>query len=120
MLPGSAPESSCLADPSPDRAIARCPAMAGSPDRLSPDEVPPILRSSYNSAPHPGGSMRRHLRTFLAGGTLAVALMGTLLSGQQASGTVPVADEFSRLHFRSIGPANMSGRISDFAVYEKN
>ena len=64
--------------------------------------------------------MRRHLRTFLAGGTLAVALMGTLLSGQQASGTVPVADEFSRLHFRSIGPANMSGRISDFAVYEKN
>ena len=64
--------------------------------------------------------MRRHLRTFLAGGTLAVALMGTLLSGQQAPGTVPVADEFARLHFRSIGPANMSGRISDLAVYEKN
>ncbi|HEX5215435.1 MAG TPA: hypothetical protein VFV98_08210, partial [Vicinamibacterales bacterium] len=63
--------------------------------------------------------MRRHLRTFLAGATLAVALMGTLLSGQQA-GTIPVADEFARLHFRSIGPANMSGRISDLAVYEKN
>ena len=64
--------------------------------------------------------MRRHLRTFLAGATLAVALMGTLLSGQQASGTVPVADEFSRLHFRSIGPASMSGRIADIAVYEAN
>ncbi len=33
---------------------------------------------------------------------------------------VPVATEFDKLHFRSIGPATMSGRISDFAVYEAN
>src|SRR5262245_44402266 len=32
----------------------------------------------------------------------------------------PVAQEFERLHFRSIGPATMSGRISDLAVYEAN
>jgi photosystem II stability/assembly factor-like uncharacterized protein len=31
-----------------------------------------------------------------------------------------VAEEFERLHFRSIGPATMSGRISDLAVYEAN
>jgi photosystem II stability/assembly factor-like uncharacterized protein len=33
---------------------------------------------------------------------------------------IPVAQEFDRLHFRSIGPATMSGRISDLAVYEAN
>ena len=33
-----------------------------------------------------------------------------------ASGTGP----FDALHFRSIGPASMSGRISDLAVYEAN
>ncbi|MBK8648475.1 MAG: hypothetical protein IPN16_18420 [Gemmatimonadetes bacterium] len=31
-----------------------------------------------------------------------------------------VAEEFDRLHFRSIGPATMSGRIADVAVYEAN
>lgn len=31
-----------------------------------------------------------------------------------------VAEEFERLHFRSIGPATMSGRIADLAVYEAN
>jgi len=31
-----------------------------------------------------------------------------------------VAEEFDSLHFRSIGPATMSGRISDLAVYEAN
>ena len=36
----------------------------------------------------------------------------------QAAG--PVAQQFDKLHFRSIGPAIMSGRISDLAVYEKN
>ena len=32
----------------------------------------------------------------------------------------PVAAEFEKLHFRSIGPATMSGRVSDLAVYEAN
>ncbi|MBL0172182.1 MAG: hypothetical protein IPP90_15945 [Gemmatimonadaceae bacterium] len=31
-----------------------------------------------------------------------------------------VAQEFEKLHFRSIGPATMSGRVADFAVYEAN
>src|SRR5688500_13900097 len=31
-----------------------------------------------------------------------------------------VAQEFEKLHFRSIGPATMSGRIADIAVYEAN
>jgi hypothetical protein len=30
------------------------------------------------------------------------------------------AQEFDKLHFRSIGPATMSGRISDLAIYEAN
>ena len=34
--------------------------------------------------------------------------------------SMPVAEEFERLHFRSIGPATMSGRIADLAVYEAN
>jgi hypothetical protein len=33
---------------------------------------------------------------------------------------MPVAEQFKSLHFRSIGPASMSGRIADFAVYEAN
>ncbi len=32
----------------------------------------------------------------------------------------PVASAFDRLHFRSIGPATMSGRVADLAVYEAN
>ena len=32
----------------------------------------------------------------------------------------PVATEFDKLHFRSIGPATMSGRVADIAVYEAN
>jgi photosystem II stability/assembly factor-like uncharacterized protein len=31
-----------------------------------------------------------------------------------------VAQEFEHLHFRSIGPATMSGRVADLAVYEAN
>lgn len=34
--------------------------------------------------------------------------------------TAVVAQEFEKLHFRSIGPATMSGRIADVAVYENN
>ena len=37
-----------------------------------------------------------------------------------AAPAAPTAAAFDRLHFRSIGPATMSGRISDVAVYEAN
>ena len=51
----------------------------------------------------------------------ALALTAALSPFVRAqSPSVPVAQEFERLHFRSIGPAIMSGRISDFAVYESN
>jgi hypothetical protein len=46
------------------------------------------------------------------------AAVATTAAAQQAN--LPVAQEFEQLHFRSIGPAIMSGRISDFAVYEAN
>src|SRR3954471_12272150 len=37
-----------------------------------------------------------------------------------AQSGAPVAQQFEKLHFRSIGPAIMSGRIADITVYEKN
>ncbi|HYV96047.1 MAG TPA: hypothetical protein VE967_01180 [Gemmatimonadaceae bacterium] len=49
----------------------------------------------------------------------AVFLAAPTLRAQTGAG-VPVAQEFEKLHFRSIGPAIMSGRISDLAVYEKD
>src|ERR1043166_4733536 len=61
--------------------------------------------------------MLRHLRLLVLGTIVTgLVLSGGPLSGQSAA----VADEFANLHFRSIGPAIMSGRISDFAVYEAN
>jgi len=36
------------------------------------------------------------------------------------SPAMTVAEQFKSLHFRSIGPATMSGRIADLAVYEAN
>src|SRR5262245_66345863 len=41
---------------------------------------------------------------------------------EQASGStsVPGGGPFDSLHFRPLGPASMSGRISDVAVYEAN
>ena len=54
---------------------------------------------------------------------LATAIAGVAsLSGDanQSTGQVPVAEQFNNLHFRSIGPAVMSGRFSDITVFEKN
>jgi photosystem II stability/assembly factor-like uncharacterized protein len=63
--------------------------------------------------------MLRYLRFVAIGAVLAVVLAGHALFGQ-GEGSTPVADQFNHLHFRSIGPASMSGRITDFAVYEAN
>jgi photosystem II stability/assembly factor-like uncharacterized protein len=43
-----------------------------------------------------------------------------LLFAAPAAAQIPVATELNALHFRSIGPATMSGRIADVAVYEAN
>jgi hypothetical protein len=50
---------------------------------------------------------------------LMFAAAGHMLLGQTPGGA-PVAAQFEQLHFRSIGPATMSGRITDLAVYEAN
>ena len=63
--------------------------------------------------------MLRHLRFLsLCAVLVALTLPGSLVGQSQTA--VPVAQEFEGLHFRSIGPATMSGRISDLAVYEAN
>jgi photosystem II stability/assembly factor-like uncharacterized protein len=52
---------------------------------------------------------------------LVVVFAGSFVARtEQASGPVPAAGPFDTLHFRPIGPASMSGRISDLAVYEAN
>ncbi len=60
----------------------------------------------------------RHAR-FLA---LIVALAAGSYIGraQQPTGAKPAGGPFDTLHFRPIGPASMSGRIADLAVYEPN
>ncbi|MEW5983811.1 MAG: hypothetical protein AB1806_15780 [Acidobacteriota bacterium] len=52
---------------------------------------------------------------------LAAALAGQALVGSEQPAAIPTATPagpFDALHFREIGPASMSGRISDLAVYE--
>jgi photosystem II stability/assembly factor-like uncharacterized protein len=43
-----------------------------------------------------------------------------VVHAQGAMAATSVAQEFDKLHFRSIGPATMSGRISDLAIFEAN
>jgi photosystem II stability/assembly factor-like uncharacterized protein len=59
----------------------------------------------------------RHLR-HVFGTTALVAIAAPALFAQDQG--MPVAEQFKSLHFRSIGPATMSGRIADLAVYEAN
>ena len=63
--------------------------------------------------------MVRHAHLRLAAAAALGAIIAPALHAQQPA-AMPVAQEFDRLHFRSIGPATMSGRISDIAVYERN
>ena len=58
-----------------------------------------------------------HPKFVLLGAAILFAAVAPPLSGQS---TAPIAEEFEKLHFRSSGPAIISGRISDFAVYEAN
>src|SRR4051794_28451312 len=65
-------------------------------------------------------------RLLLSAAVLLVTVVaGAPLVGQTPvpatiPGGAPVAAQFENLHFRSIGPTTMSGRISDLAVYEPN
>ena len=48
------------------------------------------------------------------------AVLAAASTASLAAQGIPVAKEFDALHFRSIGPAIMSGRIADIAAYEAN
>src|SRR5262249_6676486 len=63
-------------------------------------------------------AMRIFLRVLLA--LFASVFLASRLAAVQSAPGIPVADQFNNLHFRSIGPAVMSGRFSDIAVFEKN
>ncbi len=66
---------------------------------------------------------RRDSRAVAAAIVLATSFSlatATSLLSQPSASAIPVAAEFEKLHFRSIGPATMSGRISDLAIFEAN
>jgi photosystem II stability/assembly factor-like uncharacterized protein len=64
----------------------------------------------------------RHYRSLsLIAALLAAFGASSLVRTEQAPvPAIPGGGPFDALHFRSIGPASMSGRISDLAVYEPN
>src|SRR3954451_14727027 len=63
----------------------------------------------------------KHSRLFAAGMAAALAFGAPSLIGRaQTGGGSSAAGPFDSLHWRQLGPASMSGRISDIAVYEDN
>jgi photosystem II stability/assembly factor-like uncharacterized protein len=61
----------------------------------------------------------KHSRLIIPALVLAAALAGTTMVGRGQQAPAP-SEPFDSLYFRAIGPATMSGRISDLAVYEAN
>ena len=59
------------------------------------------------------------IRILAACAALALAFAAQTLTGRAQSGSSS-STPFDSLHFRQIGPASMSGRIADIAVYEAN
>ena len=62
----------------------------------------------------------QHFRLIVPGVALALTLAATSLPGRAQQAPTAATNPFDSLYFRSIGPATMSGRISDLAVYEAN
>src|SRR5262245_31879128 len=64
----------------------------------------------------------RQYRFLLLAGALAASfgIQSIVGRSEQAPGAASAGGPFDTLHFRSIAPASMSGRISDVAVYEAN
>src|SRR5690606_1849767 len=60
------------------------------------------------------------LRLIVPGVALALTLATTSMPGRAQQAPPPAQNPFDSLYFRSIGPATMSGRIADLAVYEAN
>src|SRR4026208_1630234 len=70
----------------------------------------------------PGGRpLMKHPRWVVPCAAMIAALVATSMTGRgRQPGAAPPAGPFDTLHFRQLGPASMSGRISDVAVYEAN
>jgi photosystem II stability/assembly factor-like uncharacterized protein len=66
--------------------------------------------------------MAKSYRLFTVTGMVALTFVGQSIVGrsEQAPPAKPSAGPFDSLRFRQIGPAAMSGRIPDLAVYEAN
>src|SRR5215203_3940037 len=64
----------------------------------------------------------KHLRLIVPAVALAATVAATSLTvrGQQPAPAAAPASPLDSLYFRAIGPASMSGRISDVAVFEAN
>ena len=61
------------------------------------------------------------LLTALGAAFGARSIAGLFAQARPAAGTaIPGGGPFDSLHFRPIGPASMSGRLTDLAVYETN
>ena len=56
----------------------------------------------------------------LVAGFAAQSVVGRSEQGPPSGSSRPAGEPFDGLHFRALGPASMSGRISDLAVYEQN
>src|SRR5882762_3731397 len=88
--------------------------------------VRPRARESANlrSNQLPESAMKP-VRVLILLAALAVAfgaqsIAGLVAQSSASPSTVPGGGPFDTLHFRPIGPASMSGRIADVAVYEPN
>src|SRR5580765_8722876 len=62
----------------------------------------------------------KSIRLFSLFLVLVAAFAAQSLVQTQSPASPSMAGPFDGLHFRSIGPASMSGRIADLAVYEPN
>lgn len=51
---------------------------------------------------------------------LALLCVPAAAAAQNTMAAAPGTPPFDKLHFRSIGPATMSGRVADLAIYEAN
>jgi len=65
-------------------------------------------------------TLRRRTASLAALILLCVPVARAQNASAAAPPATPVAQEFDKLHFRSIGPATMSGRVADLAIYEAN
>ncbi|MDQ3488735.1 MAG: hypothetical protein M3468_13535, partial [Acidobacteriota bacterium] len=62
----------------------------------------------------------KHFRLIVPAVALAATVAATSLTVRGQQPAAASGNPFDSLYFREIGPATMSGRIADLAVYEAN